>query len=65
MIFHMAVFGAALATVIGQGVSFISSLVYLYIRRESFGFDFRISSFAIRKEILKPLVFLGIPMAIP
>lgn len=64
VIFHMAVFGAALATVIGQGVSFISSLVYLYIRRESFGFDFKISSFAIRKEILRPLVFLGIPMAI-
>ncbi len=61
---HMAVFGAALATVIGQGVSFMASLVYLYIRRESFGFDFRPRSFAIHGDTLKPLVLLGVPMAI-
>ena len=64
VVFHMEVFGAALATVIGQGVSFISSLVYLYVRRESFGFDFKLRSFAIHKRTLKPLVMLGIPMAI-
>ena len=64
VVFHMAVFGAALATVIGQGVSFIASLIYLYIRRESFGFDFKISSFAISRTVLRPLVLLGIPMAI-
>lgn len=64
VVFGMAVFGAALATVIGQGVSFISSLVYLYIKRESFGFDFKLRSFAIRKHTLKPLVMLGVPMAI-
>ena len=64
VVFHMAVFGAALATVIGQGVSFIASLIYLYIRRESFGFDFKVSSFAISRSVLKPLVLLGIPMAI-
>lgn len=62
--FHMGVFGAALATVIGQGVSFIASLVYLYIRREGFGFDFKVRSFAIHGDTLKPLVLLGIPMAI-
>jgi putative MATE family efflux protein len=62
--FHMEVFGAALATVIGQGVSFIASLVYLYIRREGFGFDFKVRSFAIHGDTLKPLVLLGIPMAI-
>ena len=64
VIFHMQVFGAALATVIGQGVSFVASLVYLYIRRDQFGFDFKLRSFAIRKEILKPIVMLGVPMAI-
>ena len=64
VVFHMEVFGAALATVIGQGLSFISSLVYLYIKRESFGFDFKLRSFAIRKHTLKPLVMLGVPMAI-
>ncbi|MBQ4280599.1 MAG: MATE family efflux transporter [Spirochaetales bacterium] len=64
VVFHMEVFGAALATVIGQGVSFVSSLIYLYIKRQSFGFDFRLKSFAIRRRSLKPLVMLGIPMAI-
>ncbi len=64
VVFGMEVFGAALATVIGQGVSFVSSLVYLYIKRQSFGFDFRLRSFAIRRDSLKPLVMLGIPMAI-
>lgn len=60
----MEVFGAALATVIGQGVSFVASLVYLYRRRESFGFDFAPSSFAIDREALGKLVALGVPMAI-
>lgn len=64
VILHMEVFGAALATVMGQGVSFISSLIYLYIKRESFGFDFKLHSFAIRGRALKPLVLLGVPMAI-
>ena len=64
VVFRMAVFGAALATVIGQGVSFISSLIYLYIKRVDFGFDFRLRSFAIKGYVLKPLVMLGVPMAI-
>ena len=62
--FGMAAFGAALATVIGQAVSFIISLVYLYKHKESFGFDFRAESFRIDVQILKPLLSLGIPMAI-
>ena len=62
--FGMAAFGAALATVIGQAVSFIISLVYLYKHKESFGFDFRPESFRIDVQILKPLLSLGIPMAI-
>lgn len=44
----MEVFGAALATVIGQGVSFVVALVYLYKNKKSFGFDFKPASF-IRK----------------
>ena len=62
--FQMKVFGAALATVIGQGVSFVASLIYLYIKRDMFGFDFKLRSFAIRGDVLKPIVLLGIPMAI-
>ena len=60
----MEVFGAALATVISQAGSFIVSLIYLYRRRESFGFDFKLKSFRIDSSALKPLVELGIPMAI-
>jgi len=62
--FHMEVFGAALATVISQGLSFIVALIYLYRHRESFGFDFRLRSFAIDKPALMRLLALGIPMAI-
>ncbi|MBQ4227147.1 MAG: MATE family efflux transporter, partial [Clostridia bacterium] len=60
----MEVFGAALATVIGQGVSFVASIVYLYTHRESFGFDFKLKSFKIDPAAFKRLVALGIPMAI-
>ena len=41
----MEVFGAALATVIGQGVSFVASIIYLVRHRDSFGFDFKPASF--------------------
>ena len=60
----LAVFGAALATVIGQGVSFLTAIVYLYRHKESFGFDFKPASFRIRKDALFRLLSLGIPMAI-
>ncbi len=61
---NMKVFGAAFATVISQGVSFIASLIYLYKNKESFHFDFRPKSFAIEKSVLSRIVALGIPMAI-
>ena len=60
----MEVFGAALATVIGQGVSFLASLIYLYRRRDSFGFDFKARSFRIDRGAFRRLLALGIPMAI-
>lgn len=60
----LAVFGAALATVIGQGVSFLTAIGYLYRNKESFGFDFKPASFRIRKETLSRLLALGVPMAI-
>jgi len=62
--FRMEVFGAAFATVIGQGVSFVTAVIYLYRRRESFGFDFRPASFRIDGAAFRQLVALGIPMAI-
>jgi putative MATE family efflux protein len=62
--FHWGVAGAAWATIIGQGVSFFVSIVYLYRRRTAFGFDFRPASFKIRKPAFLVLVRLGIPFAI-
>ena len=60
----MQVFGAALATVIGQGVSFIASIIYLYHKREHFGFDFKLKSFRIDPHTFRRILALGIPMAI-
>lgn len=60
----LEVFGAALATVISQGLSFIIALTYLYLKKESFGFDFRPDSFKIDRQAFKKLVALGVPMAI-
>ncbi len=56
--------GAAVATVMGQGVAFITAIVYLYKKREQFGFDFKRESFVPDKEILKTIFKLGIPMAL-
>ncbi len=62
--FGMGAFGAALATVISQSMSFMLSIIYLYKNRMSFGFDFRISSFRISREPMGVLLKLGIPIAI-
>ncbi len=62
--FGMEVFGAALATVIAQGISFIISIIYLYRKKESFFFDFKLKSFAMEKTALRRILTLGIPMAI-
>ena len=56
--------GAAYATIIGQGVSFLFSLYYLYKNRYSFGFDFKKESFLINKKYSKMIFSLGTPMAI-
>lgn len=63
-VFDMEVFGAALATVISQGISFVIAFTYLYINRKSFGFDFKPASFKIDRKAFKKLVALGVPMAI-
>lgn len=58
----MGPFGAALATVIGQGVSFLWAIFYLYRHKESFGFDFKPASFKPDPEVLPKLIRLGLPM---
>ena len=56
--------GAAWATIIGQAVSFLFSLFYLYKHRSGFGFDFHKESFVINKHDAKMMFSLGTPMAI-
>ena len=61
---NMSVAGAAWATIIGQAVSFIFSLFYLYKRKEAFGFDFKRESFRMKKNYSMLIMKLGTPMAI-
>ncbi len=55
--------GAALATVISQGVSFVSCLVLLIRNKEQYALDFR-KFWIMDKKMLSALVKLGTPMAI-
>ena len=63
-VLHLGPMGAALSMVISQAASFIIALVYLYIKREAFGFDFKPKSFIIDKGIALTLLRLGIPIAL-
>lgn len=60
--FGMGPAGAALATVIGQAVSFLWAIFYLYRHKEAFGFDFKLQSFRPDPVVLPKLVKLGLPM---
>ena len=63
-IFGWGVMGAALATVIGQAVSFIFSIFYLAKKKTEFGFDFKRESFIPNKRYVRLITGLGTPMAI-
>ena len=63
-VFQMGPFGTALATVIGQAVSFLWAVWYLYRNREAFSFDFKPRSFKPDREVLPILVKLGVPMSL-
>lgn len=56
--------GAALATVIGQALSFLFALRLLYKNREQIHFDFQPGSFRMHREVFGPLISLGVPMVI-
>lgn len=62
--FKMGVAGAAWATIIGQAVSFIFSIWYLYRRKVEFGFDFKPKSFIPNEKYSAMILKLGAPMAI-
>ena len=56
--------GAAWATIIGQAASFVFSIIFLYKRREAFGFDFKKEVFVLNKKYVGMITKLGTPMAI-
>lgn len=60
----LGAFGAALATVIAQGVSFAVSVVYLWRRRHELGFDFTPRHLIPDRGNLMLLVKMGVPMTI-
>jgi putative MATE family efflux protein len=62
--FHMGAAGTAIATVLGQGVSLVFSLVVLYRKRAHFGFDFKWKSFAVDWKKLKIMLKIGFPMTL-
>jgi putative MATE family efflux protein len=58
-VFHWNAFGAALATVMSQGLSMILCIVYL--KRNKFQFDFKPKSFKIYPDQLRLIFKIGLP----
>lgn len=56
--------GAALATILGQAISFVFAWTYLMRRRESFGFDFRPASFVPDRAVFSAQMRLAVPFAV-
>lgn len=61
---NMGVAGAAWATLFSIILQGGSSVLYLFMKRKSFVFDFKLKSFAIKKRWLKELARMGIPQII-
>ena len=63
-VLQMGAGGAALATVLAQGIAFVCALVQMYRKREAVGFDFRLHSFRVDGEQLRALCRLGVPLVV-
>ena len=61
--FGMEAFGAALATVIAQASSFVTSVIYLHRNKQRLGFVITRSNFRVDWKEFTTLVKLGVPMA--
>ncbi len=59
----MNTFGAALATVISQGFSFLLGFICLYKMKDEIGLEIKLKKFRMKWAYLKPSIFLGTPMA--
>ena len=60
----LGVSGAAIATSISQFCSFVFAIVYLYPRREKFGFDFKLRSFRMHAKKLSTILRLSVPLMV-
>ncbi len=60
----MGVSGAAAATMLGQAVSFLFSLYYLYGHKRLLGFEFNVKKWRIVPEYLKMIAAQGLPLAV-
>ena len=63
-VFQWGAAGAAWATLIGQSAACLFALVYLFRKREAFGFDFKLSSLIPRRGHMLVLLRIGIPVTI-
>lgn len=62
--FQWGAWGAAFATVIAQGFSFVLAVIFLYRNRENFGFDFAPKSFIPSGKHTMAMLRLGVPMTL-
>jgi putative MATE family efflux protein len=62
--FHLSAFGAALATVIGQGISFVWGLAFLIKKQDLIGIRLKPECFRPERVTMGALVRLGLPMAL-
>ena len=63
-IFRWGAAGAAWATLIGQSAACLFALVYLFRRREAFGFDFKLSSLLPCRKHMTVLLHIGVPVSV-
>ena len=64
VVFRLEAAGTAIATILAQFASFAASVVFMFRKREHFGFDFRLKSWIIRKEPFLIYLRLGIPLTL-
>lgn len=62
--FDLGAAGTAIATVLGQGLSLVFSVTTLYRKRDRFGFDFKLKSFAVDWDRLWIMLKIGFPMTL-
>lgn len=61
-VFHMGAAGAALATILSQGISMVTAVVSL--SRRNFLFSFHLTNFRIRKDKALRLLKIGLPVSL-